>query len=64
YQLLKTTKHSLTIIGCCILSSIVVISGQFITEHVFNFSTEISIIINFIGGIYFLYLILKSRRKV
>ena len=44
------------------LTSIVaLVGGQLIVERVFTFSTTISVIINFAGGIYFLYLLLKER---
>ena len=62
YQFLPTFRHKHLLLACCLISSIVVILGQFLIEHVFNFSTAISIIINFIGGVYFIYLILKTRR--
>lgn len=63
YELFKSNKHSQLILGCCLLTCVVVIGGQYLVEHVFNMSTTISIIINFIGGIYFIYILLKSNRK-
>lgn len=62
YELFKTYRHSVLIAACRLLSSIAVVGGQFLIEHVFNFSTAISIIINFIGGIYFLYLLLNAKK--
>lgn len=64
YQVLKTTKHTYLLLGCCLVSCITVVFGQFLIEHVFNFSTAISVIINFIGGLYFLYLIVKTKNKI
>lgn len=63
YELFKSNKHSHLIGGCCLLTCVVVIGGQYLVEHVFNMTTTISIIINFIGGIYFIYILLKSNRK-
>ncbi len=63
YQLLKAKQHSVLILGCCLLTSITVVTGQYLVEHVFNMSTTISIIINFIGGIYFIYLLLKTSKS-
>lgn len=62
YELFKTHKHSILILACCLISSITLILGQFVVEHVFNLSTTISILINFVGGVYFLYVLLKTRK--
>ncbi|MCY4779995.1 iron chelate uptake ABC transporter family permease subunit [Sphingobacterium sp. UT-1RO-CII-1] len=62
YQLIKTQNHGLIIIACCLVSVVTVIGGQFMMERVFNFSTPISTIINLVGGIYFLYLLLKVKK--
>ncbi|MEF3401877.1 iron ABC transporter permease, partial [Listeria monocytogenes] len=37
--------------------------GQFLVERVFTFTTTISVIINFIGGLYFIYLLLKESKN-
>lgn len=63
YELFKSIKHSHLIFGCCLLTSVVIIGGQYLVEHLFNMSTTISIIINFVGGIYFIYILLKSNKK-
>lgn len=63
YELVKSSKHIYMVTTCCLLTAVTVIGGQYIVEHVFNMSTTISIIINFIGGIYFIYLLLKSNRS-
>ncbi len=62
YQLVQTNDHKTLIFACCLLTSITVIGGQYLVEHVFNMSTTVSIIINFIGGIYFIYLLLKTSK--
>ena len=63
YQYFKTYKHSVLIVGASLFSIIALVGGQFLVLHVFNFSTTISVIINFVGGIYFILLILKESRK-
>lgn len=62
YELFKTYKHSVLIPACCMVSCIAVLGGQFLVEQIFNFNTTISIIINFAGGIYFMFLLLKTRK--
>lgn len=62
YEFLKTYKHTYLLIGTALLSVIALVGGQLIVERLFHFETTISVIINFIGGVYFLYLILKENK--
>ncbi|WP_010529308.1 iron chelate uptake ABC transporter family permease subunit [Lentibacillus jeotgali] len=64
YQYLVTYKHSILILGASLISIIALVGGQFIVEHIFELRTTLSVIINFIGGIYFIYLLLKESRAV
>lgn len=63
YQFFKTYKHSYLITGSVLISIIALVGGQFIVERILNFSTRVSIIINFIGGLYFIYLLLKEAKS-
>ena len=63
YQFFATYKHSVLIAGASLISIIALVGGQFLVQHVFHLSTTISVIINFVGGLYFIYLILKESRK-
>ncbi|SEM60263.1 iron complex transport system permease protein [Mesobacillus persicus] len=62
YQFLNTYKHSYLIIGSVFISIIALIGGQLIVERVFTFNTTLSVIVNFIGGVYFIYLLLKESK--
>ncbi|MGN1385705.1 MAG: iron chelate uptake ABC transporter family permease subunit [Bacillus sp. (in: firmicutes)] len=62
YQFLVTYRHSVLIVGAGLISVIALVGGQFLVEHVFELSTTLSVIINFVGGIYFIYLLLKESR--
>jgi len=63
YQFMRTFRHSY-IIACSILISIIaLVGGQFIVEKVFVFQATVGTIINFVGGIYFLYLLLKENQS-
>lgn len=64
YQIFKTYRHSILIPACTMVSIIAIVGSQFLVEHVFSFNTLISIIINFIGGIYFICLLLKETKNV
>ena len=61
-QLLKTYRHSQLILGSTFFGMIVLVGGQMIVEHIFTYSVPISVFITVSGGLYFLYLLLKSRR--
>lgn len=62
YQFFKTYKHTYLITGAILMSIIALVGGQFIVERILNFSSTVSIIINFIGGLYFIYLLLKEAK--
>lgn len=62
YEIFKTYKHSVLIIGSILVSIIALAFGQLIVERIFTFSTTLSVIINFIGGIYFIYLLLRGSK--
>ena len=64
YELFSTYKHGFSVWACSIIACTFLVLGQFLVEHVFSFSTTVSIIINFIGGTYFMYLILKSQKRI
>ncbi len=63
YEFLKTFRHTYLILGSVLMSIIALLGGQFIVEKVFTFQTTISVIINFIGGVYFIYLLLKENKS-
>ncbi|MGM8365419.1 iron chelate uptake ABC transporter family permease subunit [Virgibacillus sp. W0181] len=63
YEFLKTYRHSYLITGSVLISIIALLGGQFIVEKIFTFQTTISVIINFVGGIYFIYLLLKENKS-
>ncbi|GAA5417146.1 petrobactin import system permease protein YclO [Paraliobacillus ryukyuensis] len=62
YEFLQTHKHAYLLPSAALISIIALVGGQLIVERVFTFNTTISVILNFIGGVYFLYLILKENK--
>ena len=63
YQYLKTHKHRYTLITCVFMTIFTIITGQILISRIFNFSLNLSIIINFVGGIYFMYLLLRDKGR-
>ena len=62
YESFKTYKHKYLLMGSSLISIIALVGGQFIVERILDYNSKISIIINFIGGIYFIYLLLKESK--
>lgn len=62
YEVIKTYKHSYRITAAILISVISLVGAQIIVERILNYNSKVSIIINFIGGIYFIYLLLKENK--
>ncbi|WP_444685145.1 iron chelate uptake ABC transporter family permease subunit [Alkalicoccus luteus] len=62
YEMMRTHEHRWLLPAGMLTGMGALILGQIVVEHVFTFSTTLSVIINFIGGVYFLWLILKERK--
>lgn len=63
HEFLRTYRHKWLITGSMLISIIALVGGQLIVERVFTFSTTLSVIINFVGGVYFLYLLLRENKS-
>jgi iron complex transport system permease protein len=63
-EFLQTFRHTYLLAAASLLSIIALLGGQLIVERVFSFSTPISVIINFVGGVYFIYLLIKESKKI
>ena len=61
-EFFNTYKHKYLLLGSMLISIIALVGGQFIVERIFTLKTPLSVIINFIGGIYFMYLLLKENK--
>ena len=57
----NSNKHTHLILGSTFLSWIILILGSLLVERVFEFDTNLTVIINGIGGIFFIYLLLKGK---
>ena len=64
YELFNTRKHKHMLWISSLVACVFLIVGQFLVEHLFSFSTTVSIIINFIGGVYFIYLLWITRKRI
>ncbi|EHT5353881.1 iron chelate uptake ABC transporter family permease subunit [Campylobacter jejuni] len=62
YELFKTAKHSILLSACILISILALLGGVFFVSRVFDYHATISVVINFLGGIYFIYLVLKGNK--
>src|SRR5690606_9508696 len=62
YELFKTHRHSILIPACILVCVLSLLVAQWIVERVLDFNSTVSIIINFVGGLYFMYLLFKVKK--
>lgn len=63
YQIIPSYKHRYLVPVAALVSIIFVIGGQLVLSRVFNFSSNLSVVINFVGGLYFMYLLLFKNKR-
>ena len=61
--MMGTSKHRYVLPATIMLGVICLLGGQLILERVFNFTTAISVIIEFAGGLVFIILILRGAAR-
>lgn len=61
-QILNTYKHSYNLTLCVLISIFTLVFAQLLVERILKLDTPISVIINLIGGIYFIYLLFKESK--
>ena len=62
YRLFSTYRHQVLFLGSTLIALLFILGGQIIVEYLFQTQTTLSVVINFIGGIYFIFLLLTERR--
>ncbi len=62
-QLLGTLRHRYLLPAAALLGVLTLVVGQLLLERVFRFDTSLSIIVNFVGGVYFIGLLLREARR-
>lgn len=60
-RLFMTYRHGTLIAGSVLIGIVVLAGGQFAVEHLAAFSVPVSVFITIMGGVYFLYLILRGK---
>lgn len=61
-QIVPTHRHTVLVPVAGAVGVLATVSGQFLVTHVFALNTTLSVVVNLVGGLYFLYLLLKAVR--
>ena len=62
-QIMKTYLHSYLIPGTAMFGMMALVGGQLLVEHVFHYAVPVSTFITLSGGIYFLWLLLRAKKR-
>ena len=62
-EILNDYRHSILVLGAFLIVCVALIYSLLVVEQLLNFGTTVNTIINFVGGIYFIYIMLKERNK-
>ena len=63
YQLMPTYRHSYLFPTAVLLGIIFLVGRQFLVEQVFQLKTTVSVVTQFVGGLYFIGKIIYERRR-
>jgi iron complex transport system permease protein len=61
-SVLGTHRHAWTLPGASLIAVIALTVGQLVLEEGFGFTTSLSVVVNFVGGIVFIALLLREPR--
>lgn len=61
-ELFQTYRHTYLIFGSILLGVATLLLGQSAIENIFNYNATLSALINLVGGLYFLYVLLKDNK--
>nr|WP_226898378.1 iron chelate uptake ABC transporter family permease subunit [Mangrovicoccus algicola] len=62
HELMKTPRHALLLPAAALIAGLILVIGQGVFERILGLQSTLSVIIEFAGGLLFLYLVLGGRR--
>ena len=62
-QLTGTSRHAVVLPAAALLGVIALVGGQLVLERLLGFGTALGIVVNLVGGLYFLMLLMKEGRR-
>lgn len=64
YRLFATYRHRELFLGSFLLSVLFLTGGQLLVEQIFEWNTTVSVIIEFLGGLYFMTKLIRERKTI
>lgn len=61
-QLLPTFRHAVLLPAAAVVGALCTVLGQTVVVHAFDHTTTLSVVVNLVGGLYFLFLLTRSVR--
>lgn len=63
YRLFATYQHKVLFVGSFLVAMLLLTGGQLLVEQLFGWNTTISVVIEFLGGSYFLLKLIRERKQ-
>lgn len=60
YMIMPITRHRYTVPAAVLLAIIALVGGQLILERIFAFNTALGIVIEFVGGLFFIVMMMRG----
>ena len=61
-QMARTHRHAVIIALSVLSSAVFLLGGQLFIERVLSFDTTVTVVVNFVGGLYFIWLLLRETK--
>ena len=61
-HLVPTHRHAVLVPASALVGVACTVLGQFAVQHVFDLRTTLSVVVNLVGGLYFIWLLLRTSR--
>lgn len=59
-RLFPTYRHSILMVASALFGVVITVGGQFVAARLLDFTTTLSVVVNLIGGVYFIWLLLRE----
>ncbi len=60
---MKTYRHRELFVAGSLIAVFLLVFGQLMVEQVFHLNTPLSVVIQFVGGVYFIWKIIAERKQ-
>ncbi|MCS5464638.1 iron chelate uptake ABC transporter family permease subunit [Enterococcus lactis] len=64
YRIFSTYRHGLLFIGSFLIAMLFLTGGQLAVEQIFGWNTTVSVVVEFVGGIYFVTKLIRERKSI